>query len=608
MANRLIFNSKTDHAQCISCCRLALWSNSTSGKLLLTLAAALASNQAISGNAGFIDGEFDKWAPFFKTVDDAKFPGTGPQKSTGTAAVKNPSALFLPYLEITKTIYPGDAIYAGAIKTSFSYDPSKSGKILSASLTAAVQQINLPGSSSISLVVEQNGQKYYNKITNNSSFSNTGTWSTARLSKLMVSDFDLNPRYGIGASEATGERPDFSIFGAPMKFGVAVGNSTSIGSTEPIFTTHGIDNFSLSLTTGAPPQHIHLAFGEVSPYKMKTSSVFGKDVTYFLPGSMPAKVWSSDEQDLLLGKVASIFSSIGVGNIIFSKQKATNSTSIYFADEMHGSLLGKATEIDQFNRDKTNAAIILTKNDFFSGNEAMDRVARTAAHEIGHTLGLRHVLPGQAEIMDYYENPNETFQNIVSNVREKPIDSGTELYMTHNPVYHLRRYINGETDGDLRDAGISPGSWDLKLFDKAKAQLDFGAADYQLYQVTVLADANSDDSLQTLAYFDSISIRELSQLDFLLPSNTGLSLLASTTSDGPVDITLARISNGELESVISLGLKNSDDLGLYRIDPGSSNFAWLSEVKLVVTAVPEPSSAVLALIGTAIIWSRRKQR
>ncbi|MBN2024532.1 MAG: hypothetical protein JW809_17265 [Pirellulales bacterium] len=74
--------------------------------------------------------------------------------------------------------------------------------------------------------------------------------------------------------------------------------------------------------------------------------------------------------------------------------------------------------------------------------------ADAIAHEVGHGLGLRHIYPGAqapGEVMDYdfAEGMRESFSDLVQQIVEPPTATGDPQTNTHNPYYHLKRYVLG---------------------------------------------------------------------------------------------------------------------------------------------------------------------
>jgi len=206
-----------------------------------------------------IDGDFASWSPFSIVNDDPGVALPGPGTSTGTATTMasggNPDA----YMATTTTIFEGDILATGAVKDDYelcnagtgpdlpkvSYDPAK-GAIEMLVFSAEVAMLSA-GHSSMQLVVEQEstigeqgGTKYYSQVP----FPFVGGWANKGQWFATGPDhFDTTPR----ATEPF-NKPDFSINGEELKFGLVVGNSLS--STTGT-TNHGIDNFRVTIVRSA---------------------------------------------------------------------------------------------------------------------------------------------------------------------------------------------------------------------------------------------------------------------------------------------------------------------------------------------------------------------
>ena len=186
------------------------------------------------------DGEFNGWTSFYYLNDNPYVASPGPGISTGNAyhvAVGgHPGA----YLGTTHTIYYGDTIWTGAIKSTYTYDPVTMGEIKSLAVSMDMTMMSL-GETAWQLVIEQGGIRYYSVPFG--AFS--GSWSTGRSVDLTASKFDTNPWAGNAGILPDGNTPNLSRTGKSLKFGVVVGNRYDVpGSSTAI---HGIDNFALTI-------------------------------------------------------------------------------------------------------------------------------------------------------------------------------------------------------------------------------------------------------------------------------------------------------------------------------------------------------------------------
>ncbi len=271
------------------------------------------------------------------------------------------------------------------------------------------------------------------------------------------------------------------------------------------------------------------------PVRIVLVEIFGTTISIVdHGGSMPAATGlSSEYRTNTLQRVQQIFIDSGIDNVVITDTLVGGATFVYFTDRM-GDLMGKAyTGIDRFNRRSDDGTVV-----FAFANAEID--AETVAHEVGHTLGLRHVDPDitadpyNVSVMDpdYVPDVNPRFINELSDITDflSPYN--------HNPVYHLKRYVDGVPHDDLVAQGIYQGTWDMQPLELIETVLDFGSSDRVLYDVSLLIGAG-DDSMMTIANFDAITLSELSELEFTVENGDLLQLVASSTLGGDLDTLLA---------------------------------------------------------------------
>ncbi|MBS0657207.1 MAG: hypothetical protein JSR82_03040 [Verrucomicrobia bacterium] len=204
---------------------------------------------------------------------------------------------------------------------------------------------------------------------------------------------------------------------------------------------------------------------------------------------------------------------------------------------MNSDILGKTLESpDQFNKSRGGHALVFVDETF--PLESLD--AETAAHEIGHLLGLRHVNPGTAldptndEVMDDDVGTGEPrFINAATTIT----DLSNLLDADHNPVYHLLRYVDGWTAQALSDSGIVAGSWDKGA--RRLIRFGFNDTERRLYNAHLLACGETPSSATTLISWPSITLGEIAATNIAIPGATGVILVAQSQDNGQFDVITA---------------------------------------------------------------------
>jgi len=245
-------------------------------------------------------------------------------------------------------------------------------------------------------------------------------------------------------------------------------------------------------------------------------------------------------------------------------------------------------------------------------------LAETIAHEVGHGLGLRHVDPWDEddwEIMDYgwHENDNAEFMDIVSPIKEPPTTAGKETDKTHNPAYHLMRYVMGE-----RNANVHPGTYDLGSITILGYEITSFSYDGTLYNLTAgspggtlgenwfnLAQARDvDPTSETLEFFayDDDPVRIFASTE---AGHTWDLYFGTGTADAP-DLIFEDLGVGALAGSI---FRYDLDTQSYEI-VGSFSGSATSVMELSGDPVPEPGMLVMLLAGFAALlaytWRRRR--
>ncbi len=167
---------------------------------------------------------------------------------------------------------------------------------------------------------------------------------------------------------------------------------------------------------------VGLAWDEDVPraYSTKTDETGNVD-TFVSAGTTAAGYVDEATRMEIRQRLAGIYLDAGIEHISFVDGFVEGATNIYFADQLPGSnLLGDAfTEIDQYNKRHDDGVVV-----FLTGST--DAAVVSAAHELGHAFGLRHVNPGpewdpgDIEVMDYHISTgvDETFINATTEIKD----------------------------------------------------------------------------------------------------------------------------------------------------------------------------------------------
>lgn len=162
------------------------------------------------------------------------------------------------------------------------------------------------------------------------------------------------------------------------------------------------------------PQKIFLAFNQSSSFGLIVPTAFGRAWPVVNPfGSMPPATVSDSYRSSVTSQVKDIFTRSGIHNLEWTTSDSDDAIVVYFCPT-NPDLLGYSKgPPDRFNSKRRGEVIVFV-------NETLPNWdAETAAHEIGHTLGLRHVDPSVAidpsneEVMDLDFSPSPEFINAV---------------------------------------------------------------------------------------------------------------------------------------------------------------------------------------------------
>jgi hypothetical protein len=286
------------------------------------------------------------------------------------------------------------------------------------------------------------------------------------------------------------------------------------------------------LATPLPPQKVFLAFDQPSSFKLIIVPLaFGRSWPIVQPFStMPAATVDATYRASVTAQVKSVFSRSGVNNIDWVTSDSDDAVAVYFCPLINPDILGYSRGApDRFNSKRRGEVIVFVNESSPLAN--LD--AESAAHEVGHSLGLRHVDPSSAdplnnEAMDLDFSSDPQFTNTISDITD------VTSFATHNPRYHLLRYIDGWSPTQLQNEGIAPGTWDsgTSIFTK----LSFQGTNLRLHNITLYAAGADVESTFVLEQISSATLSELSQRSFTIPKGMTVTLLASSEEGGSPNV------------------------------------------------------------------------
>jgi len=402
--------------------------------------------------------------------------------------------------------------------------------------------------------------------------------------------------------------------GAEAEVFAAPGSYTSFNSN---FKLIGTAPGAFLMSPAVPPvQKVVLDFGDPTPFNVGiVSNPLNGSVVYAhsIPGDIPAQTFLASDEPKILQDVKGLFADAGVTNIDISIGSAEpNATVVYFAQDQNNNPLAGYTKggIDRFNQRNNDQVVV-----FGDINPEID--AETVAHELGHSFGLIHVDPGTytdpstglkyVELMKpTTDQPDGTSFAFINEVSTGTDPAAKALHLSENPVYNLRRYIDGDSDLSLQAQGIYPGTWDVPSAVGTIAETLNFAASRTLYNVDIWSGAGDSDTLDSIAHFDQITLAELSSLPFEVNFGDSLSLTAASTPAGSLDISL---TNGDPSNPDNLAIPVTLGATTATLEVvNGATYTPIADATINGVYVPEPTSLIFVALVVVILNQLSRRR
>ena len=365
-------------------------------------------------------------------------------------------------------------------------------------------------------------------------------------------------------SGATGEMGSFTSDSLWDVVSVDISSLLSVGSNNVHITHQTVEDclqfVSVIVDKPSAPPVLFLDFNTAIPldFHVKTGNFFGfgnKEGIGQKSGSDPIGQFSESQKAQLVELVQDIFDRSGIAMEVTSTQPSDGEYhTVRFSSEKliydsngdgvdDARLLGQAYEgVDRFNSDKSNIVAV-----FMDGSDPLLAVAGTTAHEAAHAFGVRHINPIEGsgtEVMDYDDSGLQTFFNEPAYIIEPPVDGQAPTSVTHNPAYHIRRYVNDESDEQLRLEGIEPGTWDRSFFNNILYSIGIVDLTDGLSSISLVVsgagdqvDGNVAGALGKLILLAE-NVSQGQTISFSLPEGTAFKIVASSGDDAVIDVVM----------------------------------------------------------------------
>ncbi len=304
-----------------------------------------------------------------------------------------------------------------------------------------------------------------------------------------------------------------------------------------------------------PAPVVYLDFSTAIPvdYYVATVASTGHQFSATRVGTEPLGAFTAAQMTSIVAAVQAIFDRSGVAVYVTDDQPDSGTyhtvrfTSTELTYDTNGAaagggarLLGQAyMGVDRYNDNDSDIVAVL-----MDGSDDQNLLVETVAHELGHALGLRHVNPtpgASTEVMDYQDSAAPVFVSTPAAVTEPPVDGQAGTTTTHNPTYHLERFVVGRTDAELRAEGINPGTWDMFQFTLFGVTINFSRLDVDLDEVVIVTNfdtglTDNPDAQGTQFTYVASNVIEGDNITLNLPEGTEFRILASSTGSEEFDV------------------------------------------------------------------------
>jgi len=205
--------------------------------------------------------------------------------------------------------------------------------------------------------------------------------------------------------------------------------------------------------------------------------------------------------------------------------------------------------------------------------------------------------------MDYDQSTVPVFSSVPLDGVEKPSAGGVRQNYTVNPVYHIKRYVSGESGSAI---GLVPGSWDVASPTLIQMTLSVVGIDALLSKLSIGVYGKGSLSFSDAAevsYFDLADFVDGTGLiRFFVEEGTTIDIVGSSGDPGLIDLAFIPSSstNGDFSFTASRGIGLSGRVAIF--DPVASGFSDVGSFGIEVQAVPE-AARWLQLVGGLLFFA-----